>query len=290
MTDSRSVYKARVDAAILYMHDHIAEEIDLQRLAKAAQFSPFHFHRIFTSLIGETPQQFLTRLRLELAANMLVKYFGYSITRIAMECGFSSPSTFARAFKIHFGIPAKEYRVTENKPTPTGVNIDLVTKAQLPPIDISIAGVPDWNLAYVSCLNGYRIELICKAWNQLRLWALSKGLDLDQMRALGISYDDPLITPPEKCRYYACLTIPEGVIPQPPIGHLRLPGSKCLVARVMCTAEQIQPVYMYLYREWLVDSGFQPDNLPPYEVYLSAPDPVSGGQFVMDVYIPIVPL
>lgn len=290
MTDSRSVYKARVDAAILYMHDHISEDIDLQDVAGAARFSAFHFHRIFTSMIGETPQQFLTRLRLELAANMLVKYFGYSITRIAMECGFSSPSTFARAFKTHFGITAKEYRLSEHKPVPAGARPDLAQNAPLPPIDISIARVPDWNLAYVSNLNGYRIDLICKAWNQLRLWAISKGLDLNQMRALGISYDDPLITAPEKCRYYACLTIPEGVEPRPPIGHLRLPGSKCLVARVTCTAEQIQPVYMYLYRDWLVDSGFQPDNLPPYEVYLSAPDPVSGGQFVMDVYIPIVPL
>lgn len=288
--DSRTIYKARVDAAILFMHDHIAEDIDLQDVARAAQFSPFHFHRIFTSMTGETPQQYLTRLRLELAANMLVKFFGYSITRIAMECGFSSPSTFARAFKAHFGIPASEYRVAEDKPTPAGVRPDLAQKIPLPPIDISIDRVPDWNLAYVSSLNGYRIDLICKAWNQLRYWAISQGLDLDEMRALGISYDDPLITAPEKCRYYACLTIPEGIMPQPPIGHLKLPGSKCLVAHVTCSPEQIQPVYMYLYRDWLVDSGFQPDNLPPYEVYLSTPDPSTGGQFVMDVYIPIVPL
>lgn len=290
MINSRTEYKARLDAVILYMHEHLAGEIDLAELAKVAGFSPFHFHRLFTSLTGETPQQYLMRMRLEMAANMLVKYFGYSITEIAMQCGFSSPSTFARAFKAHFGVSATAYRAAEEKPVPVGVKPISFSRDDLPALKIETKTVPDWNLAYVSNLNGYDLPLICKAWNQLQRWAVSQGLLKKETRALGISFDDPLITDPKKCRYYACLTIPEGFMPRPPIGFMKLAGSKCLVAHVSCLPHQIQAVYMYLYRDWLVESGFQPDNLPPYEVYLNRPEENPDGRLVMDIYIPIVPL
>ena len=290
MNSSRTEYRARVDAVIMHMQDHMGEEINLEELARVAGFSPFHFHRIFTSLTGETPQQYLMRMRLEMAANMLVKYFGYSVTRIAAQCGFSSPSTFARAFKAHFGISAKTYREADEKPVPQGVKSPVFSREELPELKIETRSVPDWNLAYVSNLNGYNLELICKAWNQLQHWAVSEGLLTSETRALGISFDDPLITAPEKCRYYACLTIPEGVVPRPPIGYMKLAGSKCLIARVSCLPQQIQPVYMYLYRDWLVDSGFQPDNIPPYEVYLNPLEANPDARIEMDIYIPIVPL
>lgn len=122
MSDSRSIYKARVDAAIMMIHEHLNEKLVLEDLAKSAGFSAFHFHRLFSAMVGETPQQFLTRVRLERAANMLVKYSGYSITQIALNCGFSSPSVFARSFKNHFGISANEYRKVENRPVPPDVH------------------------------------------------------------------------------------------------------------------------------------------------------------------------
>jgi len=290
VNSSRIEYKARVDAVIMFMHEHMGEEINLEELGKVAGFSPFHFHRIFTSLTGETPQQYLMRMRLELAANMLVKYFGYSVTRIAVQCGFSSPSTFARAFKAHFGMSAKEYREAREKPVPQGVEVPAFSREELPELKIETRSVPDWNLAYVSNLNGYDLDLICKAWKQLQHWAVSEGVMTPETRALGISFDDPLITAAEKCRYYACLTVPEGIVPRPPIGYMKLAGSKCLVASVTCLPQQIQPVYMYLYRDWLVDSGFQPDNIPPYEVYLNRPEENPDGRLVMEIYIPIVPL
>src|SRR5512133_2556470 len=115
MLDSRSIYKARVDAAIMFITEHLAEDLSLEDIAEAAHFSSFHFHRIFSAMVGETPQQFLNRVRLERAANFLVKNPAHSITQIALSCGFSSSATFARSFKKHFGITANEYRKLENK-------------------------------------------------------------------------------------------------------------------------------------------------------------------------------
>jgi AraC family transcriptional regulator len=289
MLDSRSIYKARVDAAIMFISEHLAEDLSLEDIAEAAHFSSFHFHRIFSAMVGETPQQFLNRVRLERAANYLVKGPAYSITQIAITCGFSSPATFARSFKKHFGIAANEYRKATDKPMSSGI-LPPKNETELPELKIEVCNIPAWNLIYVSNLKGYRIDLIQQAWNQLTRWASARDLITESTRAIGVSLDDPLITPAEKCRYYTCLSVPEEIAPQPPIGFMKLAGSKCVVAHVACAAEQIRVVFIYLYHDWLVDSGYQPADLPPYEVYQPECDTTPAGQYVLDICIPIVPL
>jgi len=288
--DSRSVYKARVDAVIMHMHDHLHEKMVLYDLARNAGFSAFHFHRLFSALIGETPQHFLNRIRLERAANMLAKYSGYSITQIALNCGFSSSSAFARSFKNHFGMSANAYRKAESRPALPDVYREKLFLHDVNKMKVEIRNVPTWNLIYVSILKGYKIELICRGWNQLFKWATAHDLVSKDTRVLGISYDDPLITPSDKCRYFACLSVPNEIHPQPPFGYMQLAGSKCATVRVTCTLDEIQGIYMYLYRDWLVDSGFQPADLPPYEIYLSTPETNPEGKYEMEIYIPIVPL
>lgn len=290
MPDSRSVYKARIDAVIMYMHDHLHEKMVLNDLALTAGFSAFHFHRLFSALIGETPQQFLNRIRLERAANMLAKYSGYSITQIAINCGYSSSSTFARSFKNHFGLSAHEYRKAETRPAMPDDFRQKSFTHDINQLIVEIRNIPTWNLIYVSILKGYKIDLICKGWNQLFKWATTHDLISKDTCVLGISFDDPLITPADKCRYFACLSVPKEINPQPPFGFMQLAGSKCVTARVSCELEEIQGIYMYLYREWLIDSGFQPADLPPYEIYYSTPETNSEGKYDMEIFIPIVPL
>jgi AraC family transcriptional regulator len=267
----------------------MAQDLSLEDIAEAAHFSEFHFHRIFSAVVGETPQQFLNRVRLERAANFLVKNPTRSITQIAIDCGFSSPATFARSFKKHFGITANEYRKVPEKPMSFGV-LPPKDDGKLPEFTIEICNLPGWNLVYVSNLKGYHFDLIQQAWNQLYRWASAHDLVTDETRAVGVSLDDPLITPPEKCRYYACLSVPDEITPQPPIGFMKLASSKCVVAHVTCAAEQIRGVFMYIYRDWLLDSGYQPADLPPCEVYEPACDTTPPGQYTLDICIPIVPL
>lgn len=290
MQDSRTVYRARIDAVIMYMHDHMQEKMVLNDLATTAGFSAFHFHRLFSAFIGETPQQFLNRIRLERAANMLAKYSGYSITQIAISCGFSSSSAFARSFKNHFRMSANEYRKAESRPALPDVYSEKLFIHDINQFRVEIRNIPTWNLIYISILQGYKIDLICKGWNQLFKWASAHDLISKDTSVLGISFDDPLITPADKCRYYACLSVPDEIHPQPPIGFIQLAGSKCATVRVSCAIGEIQGIYMYLYREWLIESGFQPADLPPYEIYFSTPETNQEGKFDMEIFIPIVPL
>lgn len=77
--------------------------------ARQAGWSRFHFQRTFRSLAGETPKQFLLRVRLERAAAALVATTA-SVLTISRSAGFKSHEVFARAFRRHFGCTAVHYR------------------------------------------------------------------------------------------------------------------------------------------------------------------------------------
>jgi AraC family transcriptional regulator len=68
----REEYVARINRVIDYIESHLDERLSLERLAKVANFSPFHFHRIFGAMVGQTLNQFIARLRAEKAAMQLV--------------------------------------------------------------------------------------------------------------------------------------------------------------------------------------------------------------------------
>jgi AraC family transcriptional regulator len=71
----------------------------LDKIAQSASFSSFHFHRIFTTVTGETPAKFIRRHRILRSLEMLLHQPGKSITEIALDSGFSSSANFSKAFK-----------------------------------------------------------------------------------------------------------------------------------------------------------------------------------------------
>ena len=81
------------------MRSGLGGSLSLDAIAGAACLSPFHFHRSFRAFFGETPHQFVIRLRLEHAADRL-RRTNSSVTDVALAVGFESPAHFSRAFKI----------------------------------------------------------------------------------------------------------------------------------------------------------------------------------------------
>ena len=68
-SNSVNIYMERIHRAVDYISENLSEEISLGKLADVACFSPFHFHRIFSAMLGETPHNYIERLRMEHAAN-----------------------------------------------------------------------------------------------------------------------------------------------------------------------------------------------------------------------------
>lgn len=290
MTDFEKIYKSRIDAALSFINNNIEKAMDLSLLAETASFSAFHFHRIFSAALGETPQKYLNRIRLEKAANLLIKIPVYTITEIAVACGFSSSSTFARSFKKHFSIAANEYRESRKGIDPMFSPANAVIEEENIIEDIMIKKYPAMTLAYFSTLAGYNLNSIKKAWEQIYLWAEVREHLTENTKYVGISYDDPQITPAEKCRYYACVTIPMGTQPKSPIGVMEIPEGKYAVVQTKCRADEIAVIYQYMYRSWLPKSGYQPADRPPFEFYLETPDNNPGGKYFLEICLPVIPL
>lgn len=110
MDDGRLEYEKRVNRVIDHIREHLAGDLSLDRLAAVAAFSPFHFHRVFRGITGEPLSVFVQRLRLERAAVALMHHRDESVLAIALDHGFSSAATFARAFRAHFGMSATAWR------------------------------------------------------------------------------------------------------------------------------------------------------------------------------------
>ncbi len=291
---NREQYESRMEKAIQFMTRNLAGDVNLEMAAREAGFSPFHFHRIFTAITGETPQDFLTRIRMKHAANILVKSPAVSITEIAFACGYSSASAFARSFKRYFGIPAGQYaRQNMGNEAPrawvsASTRSDAAGGISLP--EMQIRPMPALHLALFRSPAGYTPEGIKSAWARMFQWAQSRSLLTMETRLIAISYDDPQITSMNRCRYYACITVPDPVKHDTRAGFLDLPGHLGAVCRLQCDADEILPSYRAVYRDWLPESGFLMTDLPPYEIYYNAPEADPASKYVFDLVIPVEPL
>lgn len=111
-------YYQRISKVLLYIQKHLYEPLELEHLANLAYFSPFHFHRVFRGMVGESLAEYVRRLRLEHAAGKLIQT-KHSVTDIAFDTGYEALESFIRAFKARFGITPHKYRKTK---TPDSLN------------------------------------------------------------------------------------------------------------------------------------------------------------------------
>lgn len=107
--DSRHSSFARLQSAVNYMQAHYNDPLRVQMLADIAGISVAQLERLFKRVFQLTPQQLLTKLRIEAAMRML-QSSDTSIAEIGQLCGFSDQSAFARQFKCTVGMPPRDYR------------------------------------------------------------------------------------------------------------------------------------------------------------------------------------
>src|SRR5687767_9596542 len=106
-------YLDRVNRAIDHVNRNLSQPLRLEDVAQAACFSPYHFHRIFRALVGETLHDFVKRVRLERAVQLMSHRRRTPLTRIALACGFTSSSDFSRSFRSHFGVAPRNFDLAE---------------------------------------------------------------------------------------------------------------------------------------------------------------------------------
>ena len=100
------LYK-RIVQAKLFIDTHFSENIDLDNISDEAYFSKFHFIRLFKTIYGKTPHQYLTTVRIENAKELLQNEF--SVSDACFGVGFDSISSFTGLFKRYTKLSPSEY-------------------------------------------------------------------------------------------------------------------------------------------------------------------------------------
>lgn len=115
----------RLQSAREFLHSQAAHGASLEAAARAANLSPYHFHRAFRACFGETPHAWLTAVRLAKAHGLLEA--GRSVLESCVETGFSSAASFSRLFRSRYGVHpsvVRKGRKTSQDPTSTPPDLE----------------------------------------------------------------------------------------------------------------------------------------------------------------------
>jgi AraC family transcriptional regulator len=285
-------YAARIDRSCDYIRNHLAERLDLEALAEVACFSPWHFHRVFSAIVGQTPRDYVEERRLDRAANFLALRPDLSITDIALGTGFSSPSVFSRSFKARFGMTAAEYRACarhEKEVLPAAFPRRRLELPDFDPAGVEVRKLPGYHVACARARSSYD-EGVSAAWSELGQWARARDLLSPGAVLLGLPWDNPDITPEGRLSYFACIAVPDGVQGSRRIGIMDIEAGRYGVYRFAGWGGDIVPAYGALYGKWLPRSGYLPDDRPGIELYPAGMlDCEPGAPLCFDICIPVKP-
>lgn len=292
-------YKKRVCQAMNFISQNLERELSLEEVARSASFSMYHFHRVFKAVVGETVAGFTRRLRLEVAANRLLSNHS-DITQIAMECGFSSYQNFAKAFRQHFAMSPTEYQKSKNgniksKPvnalslqatyTSDTLLTNRVNTKRSKTMKTEVREMPEYHVAYVRKMGAYNKETCEQAFAELVQWAAPKGFT-NSGTMLGVYWDNPEVTPAEKCRVDACVSVPTGIAADGPVALQKIEGGLYAVCHFEIHSDSFQQAWEDAFT-WLVNSGHECDDKPCYELYHSSAPEDPDGKWVFDICIPL---
>jgi AraC family transcriptional regulator len=295
-------YIERVNRAIDFILQNIDQPLKLEFVAKTACFSPFHFHRIFRSLTGESLNGFIKRVRLERALTLMSRVGGArgrkaSLTEIAFACGFGSSSDFSRCFNQRYGVPAsrfdvesfrmkqrEEWQVAVSDPKHRNLLQKLKAGTNPDGFEVRVRVLPPRTVAYIRVQNSFRPGAVPLAAEQLMQWAQGRRLAHGQW--LGYMWDDPEIVAHRNCRYDVGVEVTNvtrdrqvGLINFPPmqVGEVEIRGGIDLEMRALD----------WLFGTWLPQSGRMPADQPIFEAWIGHPFAHGTEYFELALQLPL---
>jgi len=296
---SAQIYAQRINRVIDYIRTHLAEPLPLDRLARLAHFSPFHFHRIFKALVGEPLHACIRRLRLEKAVFQMAHGPNATLTQIALSCGFASSSDFSRAFKQAYGFSPRRYsrdeflrnsKIRQDLLANAGYGFGKLPDARNPDrFRVRLVDRPAQRIAYVRVIGSYDMAKVIAGFDRLMDWGNRRGL-VPGATLIGMSRDDPEVTPMSKAQFDWCLVVPSHFCMDGHVAEGLIPRNRFAMLTCSGDLHKEDRAWQYLFHSWLPGSGFQPTHDPAMEVYRRSPLELGWSEFDLECCLPVKPL
>lgn len=275
-------YEARLQRVLAYIYDHLDDELSLNHLADIACMSPYHWHRIFRAMTGETLAETVRGLRLAKAANALLEE-DTPIREIAAQVGYKNLAGFSRAFKCAHGLSPQDFR---NE----GQKITNLVKKRTPENNlypVHIEEIKGFCAAGVAHIGPY--QQIGKCFKQLGGILVTNSL-MPLVETLFVVYHDvPGTKPAEELRAHVAVSIkkdfPEN---QNGLEYFNIEGGRYAILEHTGPYARLRAAYDWLYGTWLPNAGVELRNAPPLEVYVNDPKTTPSAELRTDIWLPIL--
>jgi len=288
-------YCKRINAVVNFILKSPKNELPLNKLAEIANYSPFHFQKIFKQITGETPKQFIIRIRLENSAHFLITHRHKSITEIAFDSGFASPETFSRAFKNYFRISANELRnlspkehITLRKSVNSKKNTDLNfftkeydAKYWTKYLQVVVKKIASIRAVFVNTPLS-DINKIQEGFKKIIQLADAHDLLTSDTKFIGIIN-------PHTGLYQTAVTIQSYQLPPKDMSITDIEGGKFAICKIKGDIPQIFHTFHAFYELWLPKSPYRIKQSYAFEILSQNPLTKPYCNIDREIYIPIEP-
>lgn len=272
----------RIRKVLKFIEENLDNELSLENLAEIGNYSPFHFHRIFRGIIGETLQEYINRNRMEKSAMLLSHHKNKSLEEVFSEVGFKSNSAFSKTFKKYFGVSPSVFR--KNTPEKFSkilqmnsnigqkevvfqqylYNINQIKNFMETNAKIEVKELPEMHLASVLSIG---VQNIDNAYNKLISWGISKNIfPRENVKMISVYHDSFKVTAPNKVRIHACMLLDEPIKTDGEIFPETLPKGRHIVGSYFIGIHEFEKAWQSLFL-WMNENGYQYKRTFPFEIY-----------------------
>lgn len=274
-------YFKAINRAVDYINEHLNQPINLYDLAGVVNISEFHFHRIFKALVGESPGEYIQRLRLEKAIFKL-QTTKLTLTEIAEQIGYQSPHALSKAFKKRFGTSPSVFRAQ-----PSDLSFPI-NEPEFLLIEPEIKEINPKKVMTFQIANPFENkDAFVHGWRKLVQFMNVTGIPDATHEYLSLSRDVSTITESSKCRTYVCISSNLNIKPEGEFGQQIIAGGLYAVFTYKGAYKNLESVYCSIYRNWIPNSKYELRDVAFFEKYLNTPDIVSQDDLLTEVYIPV---
>lgn len=269
LANNRQFQRHRINRSLNHIRDHLTGQLNLDQLADAAYLSKYHFIRVFDKHIGETPNQFISRRRLECATAKLIFKPNSSITDIALDSGFSGSDVFARAFRAKYrraprSIKNADLSVFEELALGSANRYEIfkpgheVSKLESCNLNVSFELRPTYYVCYMRHIGSYGDagNSISNTFTKLQAWAHHRKILKSTSSFIGISHNDSNATPAGRCIYDAGMIMDDEIAEDDMVSVQLIPGGYYAILDVACV-----PQMLNRYWDWFLGDWFSQSNL-----------------------------
>ena len=285
----KSTYEKRAKIAndvMNYVYKYIDTNINIDDLCIELNVSKFHLHRIFKDEFGKNIYESIKSIRLQKASNLLITNKYSTITDISKMTGYSSQTSFLRAFKQRFNMTPKEWKNGGYKEYSNKI-VQKITNQNdnnnFFDITPTIVKMPEIKGYYIRH-QGYD-RSIKQTWQKLQTWIYTN--DIKEYKQMALHHDNPIITPLEECQYIAIVSLENDELKDVTLPCLIIP--KGIYAKFSLSGKygDVIKLIQWVYHYWLIDSGYETTTNPSYTIYHKNHFLSLDEEFMLDYYVPI---